>query len=125
MDLPCETVGRHILPVFRSYVAKQLVENYGFTQEEVAERLGTTQAAVSQYIHSKRGNKSATLRGDSLSIIESAAIDMAKTIATREIDHDQIPRDLCKMCKSLWERRRPIRNRLVLSQIKRPNRFEA
>ena len=55
--LPCETVARYVLPVFRSYLSKELIEKYGYTQVETARKLGTTQAAISQYIHSKRGYK--------------------------------------------------------------------
>jgi len=36
-------------------VAKELMETYSFSQNEVAEKLGITQAAVSHYINSKRG----------------------------------------------------------------------
>ena len=51
MSLPCETVVRYVLPAFRSLVAKKLLEEYNFTQLEAARALGTTQAAISQYVH--------------------------------------------------------------------------
>ena len=57
MYLACEVVARYILPIFRSLIAKDLIEKYNFTQVEAAEKLGTTQAAISQYLHSKRGYK--------------------------------------------------------------------
>jgi len=50
MHFPCEIVVRYILPLFRSTVAKTLVEKYKFTQGGATEKLGTTQAAISQYI---------------------------------------------------------------------------
>lgn len=52
---PCESFGRYALPKFRLLVAKELIEKYGFTQTEAARKLGITQAAISQYLHSKRG----------------------------------------------------------------------
>ncbi len=53
----CETLGKYVLPVFRSLVAKELISTYHFTQVETAKKLGTTQAAISQYINSKRAFK--------------------------------------------------------------------
>jgi predicted transcriptional regulator len=50
----CETIGKYVLPVFRAFVAKELVNNHKFTQVEAAQKLGTTQAAISQYLNSKR-----------------------------------------------------------------------
>ena len=57
MSLSCESVARHILPVYRSFVAKELILKHNLTQIEAAKKLGTTQAAVSQYVNSKRGVK--------------------------------------------------------------------
>ena len=57
MSARCETIGKYVLPVFRSLVAKELINTYHLTQVEAAKRLKTTQAAVSQYINSKRAIK--------------------------------------------------------------------
>lgn len=53
----CENVVKFVLPAFRSLVAKKLIEDNGFTQVSAAEKLGITQAAISQYLYSKRGVK--------------------------------------------------------------------
>ena len=70
---PCEVVGRFVLPIFRSLIAKELIEKYSFTQVEAAEKLGTTQAAISQYIHSKRGMKGIAHFEEGLPKIQAAA----------------------------------------------------
>ena len=57
MRPPCELVVRYILPTFRSLIAKELVEKYHFSQNDAAKKLGTTQAAISHYLSSKRGHK--------------------------------------------------------------------
>ena len=57
MQLRCEAMGQTFLPVFRSFLASQLVEKYGFSQVEVAMKLGITEAAVSQYLHDKRAKR--------------------------------------------------------------------
>ena len=77
----CEIVARYLLPIFRSMVAKELIEKYNFTQVAAAEKLGTTQAAISQYIHSKRGYKGAEQFVDILPEIQSLANETAKTLS--------------------------------------------
>ncbi|MEM3391769.1 MAG: helix-turn-helix domain-containing protein [Archaeoglobaceae archaeon] len=47
---------KYILPAIRAMVAKELIER-GYKIKEVAEMLGLTQAAVSQYLASKRGKR--------------------------------------------------------------------
>lgn len=57
MRPPCEIVVRKILPAIRTLLVKDLIERHNFSQKEVAEKLGVTQAAVSQYLSSIRGDK--------------------------------------------------------------------
>lgn len=57
MRPPCEVIVRYVLPAYRALVAKTLIESYGFSQVASAKRLGTTQAAISYYLYSKRGDK--------------------------------------------------------------------
>ena len=57
MDPQCEIIGKYVLPIFRSMLAKELVQKYHLSQTEAAKKLGTTQAAVSQYLSSKRAYK--------------------------------------------------------------------
>jgi predicted transcriptional regulator len=53
--LPSEVEARTIIPALRSMVAKKLVNTYHLPQQKVAELLGITQAAVSNYIRDVRG----------------------------------------------------------------------
>lgn len=57
MRPPCEIVVKQVLPAFRALVAKDLIGKYRFSQVAAAKELGTTQAAISQYLCSKRGEK--------------------------------------------------------------------
>jgi uncharacterized protein len=52
---PYEIVSKSALPAFRAMVSKRLTENYSLTQQEVASRLGVTQASVSNYARKARG----------------------------------------------------------------------
>jgi predicted transcriptional regulator len=55
MKIPCELIVWYVLPSIRRELARELVERHRFTQAEVARRFGVTDAAISQYLKSKRG----------------------------------------------------------------------
>lgn len=58
MKIFCQTLFNNAIPsAVKSIITKELLETYGFTQERVAEKLGITQAAVSQYFNGVRGKK--------------------------------------------------------------------
>jgi predicted transcriptional regulator len=52
---PYEIVAKSALPAFRAMVSKRLTEDHHMTQQEVATRLGVTQASVSNYARKARG----------------------------------------------------------------------
>lgn len=52
---PYEMISKSALPAFRAMVSKRLTENYDLTQQEVAGRLGVTQASISNYARKARG----------------------------------------------------------------------
>lgn len=52
---PYEIISKSALPAFRAMVSKRLTENYRLTQQQVAGRLGVTQASVSNYARKARG----------------------------------------------------------------------
>jgi uncharacterized protein len=54
---PCEKAVWYHLPQIRADLAIELVKT-GMTQSQAAKKLGVTPAAVSQYIHKKRGQQS-------------------------------------------------------------------
>ncbi len=99
----CETVGKYIMPVLRSLIAKELVFSYNLTQFETAQKLGTTQAAVSQYVNSKRAFKSTEQFGDIMPKIERLAKETAKRLAKADLSSDEAAIDFCKICSSLYE----------------------
>lgn len=55
MLLPSEVEAKAIIPALRSLIAKRLVNTYHLPQKKVAQMLGITQAAVSNYIREVRG----------------------------------------------------------------------
>jgi predicted transcriptional regulator len=104
MYLPCESIGRRLLPFFRAHIAKELIEKYGFTQVETAKKLGTTQAAISQYLRSKRGIGDLEQFKDFLPMIQSAVSELASEIALGRIDPDRIALKFCEICLSIQKK---------------------
>jgi uncharacterized protein len=100
MDPQCEIVGKYVLPVYRSMLAKELVQKYGFSQTAAAKKLGTTQAAVSQYLSSKRAYKGVEHVEGFLPKIQSMAEETAKRLVSNEIDADDVTLDFCKLCST-------------------------
>ncbi len=55
MLLPAEIESKLTIPVIRAMVAKKLILEHSYTQEEAARALGVTQAAISNYMRGVRG----------------------------------------------------------------------
>ena len=98
---PCEAFARSVLPIFKGLVAKELIEKYSFTQLEVAEKLGITQASISYYIHAKRGRKDRAQLEDILPTIQDAAFETARNIATGKMSPEELGQSFCSICESL------------------------
>lgn len=100
MRPPCELVVRYVLPAFRSLVARELVENHHLSQMVVAERLGTTQAAVSYYLDAKRGDK-IMKQLESVPSIRKVASEVAEGIATQRFSFTDAMSKFCELCVAL------------------------
>ena len=55
--MPQEIEVWYLIPALRRELARIFVEEYGLKQRKAAECLGITEAAISQYLKSKRGNE--------------------------------------------------------------------
>ena len=75
--MPQEIEVWYVLPAIRRELAKTLVKKHKHSQKEVAEFLGVTEAAVSQYLKSKRG-KELVFDKDIINEIEDSAGRLAK-----------------------------------------------
>lgn len=113
MKSPCETVAKYILPVFRALVAKELMDKYGYSQNQVASKLGITQAAVSHYINSKRGSLMLA-EVEKIDGVKETVDDVTASIA-KENDSDAMILAFCKLCsivkasKVFWDNFESIR----------------
>ena len=100
MRPPCEVVVRSVLPAFRSLVARRLIENYNFSQVAAAKKLGTTQASVSHYLYSKRGEKMVKQLDDSPSV-RKIVDEIAEGIATDKTSPLDAMLHFCELCGAL------------------------
>ena len=107
MSTSCESVARHILPLYRSFVAKELIDNYDYTQVQAAKKLGTTQAAISQYMTSKRGHKGIPNHDEIAPLVQKAAAKVAKRIATKGMSTEEFNASFCDLCRYLQETKKP------------------
>ena len=70
--VPCEYIVWNWLPIIRKGIAVCMINDYGLSQKETAEKLGISPAAVSQYLSGKRGKLNVTDKVISKEINKSA-----------------------------------------------------
>ncbi len=100
MRPPCETIVSAVLPSIRSLIARELIENHSLTQKEVAELLGTTQSAISQYLKQKRGDQ-LTDALSSLPDIKNAINELVVEITSEKEQRKDTVKTICSICMSL------------------------
>jgi predicted transcriptional regulator len=105
MDPQCEIIGKYVLPIYRSLLAKELVQKYHLSQTETAKKLGTTQAAISQYLSSKRAYKGVEQVEEFLPRLQVMAEKTAKKLANKEIKPDDITADFCGLCSTFCRKK--------------------
>jgi len=79
-------------------LAKELVQKYNLSQTEAAKKLGTSQAAVSQYLSSKRAYKGIEHVEQFLPQIQVMAAETAQKLVDKEIAADDVTFDFCNLC---------------------------
>ena len=99
MNPPCEITVKALLPALRVLVAKELAENYAWTQTKIARKLGVTQAAVSGYL----AQDIATVATPPFSFdeLKSLAKGITSEIATKRMTHVDLINNICEICLSL------------------------
>ena len=94
MKTPCEIIVWKVLPVIRKELTKSLIENHGFTQRKVAEKLGLLESTVSRYLSGKRG-KMEILDDNILNEIKKSAKRISKENGKVVIE------EICRICNLL------------------------
>ncbi len=101
MKTLCELMALEVLPTVRALIAKRLVETHGLSQQVAADRLGTTQPAISQYKRDVRGYKTSIIMEDDrlVSMIDS----ISKRLASSEIGQQEASIEFCGICRRMRE----------------------
>ncbi|MFW9955003.1 MAG: thiamine-phosphate synthase family protein [Candidatus Thorarchaeota archaeon] len=94
MRPPCELVQREYLPVLRSRLSKKLRER-GYSQNDIAECLGLTQAAVSKYLAQDYSPNPLN------ETVDITASRMANMIIQENSTSDLLVKEVCEACMSL------------------------
>lgn len=91
MKAPCELVIWYVLPAIRRELAKSMVEDWGMSQRAAANRLGLTDAAVSQYLSEKRGK---------VKLNDPVVLKQIKYSAKRlsKGNKDIVLKEMCRVC---------------------------
>jgi predicted transcriptional regulator len=110
MDPQCEIIGKYVLPIYRSLLAKELVQKYHLSQTETAKKLGTTQAAISQYLSSKRAYKGMEQVEEFLPKLQVMAEDTAKKLVTKQIRAEDLTTDFCGLCSTFCRKNKHLIN---------------
>jgi len=95
--IPCEIASKSVVPALRAMVARELMEQYGLKQEQVAARLGVTQAAVSKYRHQVRGE---AIQLESAPEVHGISRDIASMLA-KSPDPIMVSQKLCQACTDI------------------------
>jgi predicted fused transcriptional regulator/phosphomethylpyrimidine kinase/predicted transcriptional regulator len=98
MRPPCENVVRQFLPLLRALVSKDLMTRYGWTQNQIATRLGVTQPAISSYISFLERKD---LEGFNLEELSQVAGEIASGYTNNEISLSDSILKVCQLCIKL------------------------
>lgn len=99
MKFPCEEVRWYLLPAIRRELASFLSEKK-LSRKEIARLLGLTEAAVCQYLRSKRGQK-LRLGSKALKKIEKIGTKMLESRGKKERKDALLVTGICELCKAL------------------------
>ena len=92
---PYEMVSRSALPALRAMVAKRMQEEYHLTQQQVARRLGVTQASISNYSRRARGSM---FNFETDPTVSKAADRIASMLSIQNPDQREVLKTMTQVC---------------------------
>ena len=96
LQTSCEQMKFKGLPTIRKEIVKSMINTFGLTQKEAAEKIGITPAAVCQYLSRKR-SKISVVNNDILIEINISAEKIIKQ------GESAVNYEICRVCKILRE----------------------
>ncbi len=104
MKLDCEIISQDFLPALRAAMAKELI-SCGMNQKEVAELIGISQPAVSQYVRDLRG---AGNRFVSDKELFSRIRETCGKVKTKELGESQLKNEMYLICEAALSKVRHV-----------------
>jgi predicted transcriptional regulator len=98
MSVLCEVVVKQIIPAVRVKTAKKLY-SAGLTQEEIAKKLGLTQAAISKYLSGNYTQEIKNLEKDK--IVVKISDEIVKEINKKTFNKSSFEKIICKFCSKM------------------------
>ena len=98
MSVSCEKMVKYVVPWIRRELAISLVRDHGMPQVRIAEILEVTDAAISQYLSSKRGSD---IQIDDESVIQEIKFSAEKLSSGR---NSSTSKEICSLCKLIRKR---------------------
>lgn len=95
---PCIVVVQHVLPAIRVLIAKELIEKHGLKRVRVAEKMGITPAAVTQYLKEVRGERAVKIVESSDKVIKVVS-KIADGLAKDEASVYDVLENICRACR--------------------------
>jgi len=102
MLIPCEVAVKSVIPALRALVAKELTQKYDMKQNDVANLLGVTQAAVSKYNRHVRGR---VLDIEKIDDVQPIILEIVDLLASKRASRDAIIAKFCFACQIVREKR--------------------
>lgn len=96
---PCEYMMWNGLPIIRKEIAICMIDKFGLTQKEAAEKIGITPAAVCQYLSKKRGGRIKVKIIDEV-VTKEIAISVKKIL---ENGNGSVKPETCRICRLIKE----------------------
>jgi predicted transcriptional regulator len=93
--LPCEVAVKSVVPAVKALIARQLAEEHGLRQEQVAEILGMSQSAVSKYSRKVRGH---AIDIDDIKGVRPLISDMIAMLLDEPRQNSELVQLFCKAC---------------------------
>lgn len=107
MKLMCEIMAQDILPVVRSVMSKELINEQKMNQNDVARILGVSQPAISQYMRQLRGKNPITITDEEKFYAEIKNL-CKKINGMNEPEITEEMNNICKMGAAMIKAPSPI-----------------
>ena len=100
MEQSCNNITKIILPAVRASISQSMKNKYGWTQEQIAEKLGIVQVAVSKYLNKKYSKEVGVLVNKINEDVESKKI---AAMLNEGVNKNEITKQIDNLCTKIFK----------------------